>query len=270
MQTHVMNHAEIARYAPSVFAETARADRSGKYAFIPTSQVLGALEAEGWQVRDANQTRIRKGPKEYAKHLLRLAHPSIPPVLEGLHPELILVNSHDGSSSYTLMAGFFRLACSNGLIVRDGNLGEVRVRHTGDVVRDVLEGSARIMADVPELTRQVREFSAIDLSDSERLIYAESALRSRYGVGESGQNLAPITAESVLSVRRSEDRKRDLWHTFNVVQENIMKGGQRGRTETGKRTRTRSIASVNASVDVNRALWFLTSEMAKLKTAKTA
>ncbi len=33
-----------------------------------------------------------------------------------LYPELVLVNSHDGLSSYHLIAGVFRLTRSNGLV----------------------------------------------------------------------------------------------------------------------------------------------------------
>lgn len=49
-------------------------------------------------------------------------------------PEIILLNSHDGSSSYQMLLGLFRQVCANGLIYVDV-LGEVRVLHKVDVDR---------------------------------------------------------------------------------------------------------------------------------------
>lgn len=49
-------------------------------------------------------------------------------------PEIILLNSHDGSSSYQMLPGLFRQVCANVLIYFDV-LGEVRVLHKVDVDR---------------------------------------------------------------------------------------------------------------------------------------
>jgi len=62
-----------------------------------------------------------------------------------------------------------------------------------------------------------------------------------------------------------DDRAPDLWTTFNRVQENIIKGGVRGRNATGKRTTTRAVNGIDQGVKLNRALWVLAEEMRKLK-----
>jgi hypothetical protein len=36
---------------------------------------------------------------------------------------------------------------------------------------------------------------------------------------------APITPEQIINPRRVLDRGQDLWTTFNVVQENVIRGG---------------------------------------------
>jgi uncharacterized protein DUF932 len=41
---------------------------------------------------------------------------------------LILLNSHDGTSSYQLMSGVFRIVCRNGLIVSEGEAQMIRCR----------------------------------------------------------------------------------------------------------------------------------------------
>ena len=55
----------------------------------------------------------------------------------------------------------------------------------------------------------------------------------------------------------------------NVLQENAIKGGQTawGRDAHGKQRRTtsREVGAIDQDVKINRALWHLATEMAKLK-----
>ncbi|OKN68838.1 hypothetical protein AM469_006565 [Pseudomonas aeruginosa] len=53
------------------------------------------------------QTRVRnEDRREYTKHLIRLRHAS---QINGDEAnEIILLNSHDGTSSYQMLAGMFR------------------------------------------------------------------------------------------------------------------------------------------------------------------
>ena len=64
--------------------------------------------------------------------------------------------------------------------------------------------------------------------------------------------------------RRLEDRAPNLWTTYNKVQEHMLTGGVRGQTKTGKCTTTRAVQGVTENVKLNKALWTLTEEMAKL------
>jgi hypothetical protein len=71
----------------------------------------------------------------------------------------------------------------------------------------------------------------------------------------------------VLDPRRTADAGQDLWSTFNVVQENVVRGGLEYRSANGRRNRTRSVTGIAQNVSVNKALWTLAEEMAKLKLA---
>ena len=81
------------------------------------------------------------------------------------------------------------------------------------------------------------------------------------------ENEAPITANQLLSTRRIADRNPDLWSNFNRVQENIIRGGLRGRTANGNRTTTREVKSIDNNVKLNKALWILADGMRQLKQA---
>ena len=85
---------------------------------------------------DANRVRD-EGKREHTKHMIRLRHAS---QINGAEAnEIVLLNSHDGTSSYQMLAGMFRFVCSNGLVC--GNtVADVRVPHKGDVAGLVIEG----------------------------------------------------------------------------------------------------------------------------------
>lgn len=249
---------QIARYAPSVLADEAHSSRGERYRFIPTSQVLDGLRAEGFQPFEVRQTRVRDlSRREFTKHMVRLRHANSI-TTQGEVPEIVLLNSHDGTSSYQLLAGFFRMVCSNGLIA--GNVCEdVRIRHSGRVVHDVIEGSFRVLEEVSQAAERIESYKAIELAPQEQLLLANSALALRW------DDKAPVTAQAVLQPRRWEDRKGDLWTTFNRIQENLVRGGVSGRGATGRRMTTREVGGVSENVKLNRALWSLADGMAQLK-----
>src|SRR6266496_3515852 len=95
---------QIRTVAPSVFATKPYAAMSEKYRFFETSYVVEALMREDFAVARAQQSRSRiEGKGEYTKHLLRFRHASqAESAVQSVIPEIVLVNSHDGSSTYHL------------------------------------------------------------------------------------------------------------------------------------------------------------------------
>lgn len=261
---------QIRNVAPSIFATEAHGSRSSRYSYIPTSDVLASLRREGFQPFMVTQGGSRDLEKrDFTKHMLRLRHESLAaPGVGETFREIVLVNSHDGTSSYQLMAGMFRLVCSNGMIVgAGGGFDEIRVKHTGDVQRAVIDGCIEILERMPEVSEQVSEWSAMRLGAGEQAAFARAALEMRYEADE-----APFTADKLLTVRRREDEIPTLWNTLNTVQENVIRGGVGYilRDEQGRRKqirRTREVAGIDQNVRLNRALWVLAEEMKKLKTA---
>jgi hypothetical protein len=106
---------------------------------------------------------------------------------------------------------------------------------------------------------------ALTLNTDEERAFATTALALRYGKRAEGQPPAPVTAAQLVEARRPEDLGHSLWTSFQRVQENVMRGGQPGRSTQGRRVRTREVASIDRGVSLNRALWMLAEEMRKLK-----
>lgn len=87
----------------------------------------------------------------------------------------------------------------------------------------------------------------------EERAFATAALALRHGERTEGQPAAPIAAEQLLELRRPEDVGHTTWAVFQRVQENMLRGGQTGRTAQGRRLQTRAVGSIDRSVNLNRA-----------------
>lgn len=263
--TRPLSLEQIAQVAPSVFADRPYHAVSERYKFIPTSNILSGLQSEGWQVMRATEQRVRLADKKgFTKHCLIFQHVDAQPLAKvgDTMPRIVLTNSHDRASGYVVEAGLFRLACLNGLMVSDANIGKVSVRHSGtDIIERVIEGTYSVMSDMAEISSHAADMHGLILSEREQRIYANAALGLRW------EENAPVAPEQLLQVRRSADAGTDLWSTYNRVQENIIRGGLYGRNAQGRRAHTRGVNSINEDTRINRALWQLAEEMQKQKLA---
>ena len=255
---------------PSAFALAKHDSRSERYTYIPTVNVIEGLMGEGFQPFRAIQGKSRvEGKAEFTKHLIRFRHAdhAIANINDSA-PEVILINSHDGTSSYKLMAGIFRMVCSNGLIVADSTVGSLSVPHKGDIVSQVIEGSFEIIGNSNHALETTREWQNLQLTAGEQNAFAEAAHELRFSDAE-GEVKTPITPAQLLNPRRNADTGNDLWRTFNRVQENVIRGGLhawgRDAENRMRRVTTREVRGIDQDVKLNRAMWMLTEKMAELK-----
>lgn len=276
---------ELRKIAPSAFAMEKHSSRSDRYAYIPTSDVIEGMMRNGFQPFKATQSRSRiEGKTEYTKHMIRFrSQDAITPMVVGdTVPEVVLINSHDGTSTYQLSAGFYRLVCSNGLMVSEGMQDSIRIPHKGNIIDAVIEGSNRIVNGSGAAIATIENWNSLQLTAGEQQAFAEAAHQIRFADSD-GSITTPITAAQLLTPRRSEDRNRntwtapipDLWHTLNVVQENVIRGGISARAPRtpqarGRMVTTHAVKGIDADARLNRALWTLAERMAELKGARVA
>ncbi len=262
---------------PSAFATQPHKSRSERYTYIPTSDVIEAMMREGFQPFKAMQGGSRvEGKKEFTKHLIRFRHPDMQGIaVNGNLPEVVLINSHDGTSAYKLMAGIFRMVCSNGLIIAESTIGSLSVPHKGDVVNRVIEGSFEIVGNSRKALDTITGWQNLQLTNGEQTAFAEAAHTIRFADAE-GKIDTPITASMLLGVRRAADDASDLYTTMNIVQENVLRGGLTARAPRkpgeyrGRRVTTRTVNGIDQDVRLNRALWQLAERMAELKGMRLA
>lgn len=257
---HPLTDEKIQQIAPSIFAVEKHNSRSERYTHIPTGHVLRGLRKEGFSPFMVCQTRPRdEGNREHTKHMIRLRHQSQIGAKEA--NEIILVNSHNGSSSYQMLSGVFRFACANGLVFGDVQ-SDIRIRHSGDVLDNVITGAYSVLEGFEKVDQQREGMKALTLNIGEQNAFAHAALALKY---DTEVTPAPVTERQILHAQRPDDLSSDLWTTFNRVQENMIRGGLVGRNAKGKRMQTREVKGIDQGIKLNRALWVLAEGMRALK-----
>jgi len=257
-----LTHDELFRTVPSIFSESKHDSRSDRYTYIPTITLLDNLKREGFQPFFACQTRVRDLTKrDHTKHMLRLRREG--QITGNQVPEIILLNSHDGSSSYQMLPGLFRAVCQNGLICGE-TFGEVRVPHKGDVVERVIEGAYEVLSIFERVDEKREEMQQLILPPPTQLALAKAALTYRYG-----DEHQPVSESQILSPRRWQDESPDLWTTYQRIQENLIKGGLRGRNAHGRNQQTRAVRGIDGDVKLNRALWVMAETMLEHAQGRT-
>lgn len=245
---------ELQQHVPSVFSADRHESRSEKYAYIPTITLLQNLQREGFQPFFACQSRVRDpGKREHTKHLLRLRRAG--QITGQQVPEIILLNSHDGSSSYQMLPGIFRSVCTNSLVCGQ-SFGEIRVPHRGNVVEKVIEGAYEVLGVFDRVEEKRDAMQSLLLPSPVQQAFAKAALHYRFGDAHQ-----PVTEAQILAPRRYEDRQSDLWTVYNRVQESLIKGGLAGRSAQGKRSHTRAVKGIDGDLKLNRALWVMAEEL---------
>jgi Domain of unknown function (DUF932) len=239
---------------------------SSKYAFIPTTQALAVLADYGWFPTQANEAKTRKAEhKGFQRHAIRLINEkmNLELMTSDVLPQLLLRNSHAGTSSFILTEALHVMMCSNGLVKASGIQDEIRVRHIG-YTDGLMEAAVRqITTGIPETLEQTDRFKRLMLTEGEREAYAKAAIELRF----DGEKYA-VEPQQMLYTHRKAERDPNLWNTFNVVQEKVIRGGVRQRRADGSRIKSRRVQNIQEDIRLNKALWVLTEQMAKLKEAQ--
>lgn len=261
--TAIITRDDLRQIVPSAFAAQPFHAMSDRYRYVGTDQALDIMGGLGFQPVQAMQSRTRIEEKRgYTRHFVRLRHIDhlTNPAGEEV-PEIVLENSHDGSAAYRLHAGIYRFVCSNGLLIASASFGTISVKHAGgrDFESRIIDATRQITEETPKAFDAVARWKQIILPRPVQIRMAEQAMALK--------PLEGVRPAALLTARREEDYtdaegNRDLWRTLNTLQESMMRGGVQGINPRGRRTRTRSIRSVTATIGLNRSLWRIAENFA--------
>jgi hypothetical protein len=211
----------------------------------------------GWEPVQAIGVKARKGGNSaIKKHLVKFRN-------EGVYMadadgnvdsyiEVLLTNSHDGSSTFRFEAGIFRVVCSNGLVVKDNDLGTLKIRHQGydfETLRSLIN---TMVEKLPDVVGRINTFSDTLLEEINIDDFALKAAQLRFGDEMINYNI-----QSLLEVTRNEDQGNNIWCVLNRLQEKLVNGGFNYQNEKGKTRKARAIKNFTQNIEFNSKLWEL-------------
>ena len=245
-----------------------------KFSNIKSASVSDMLLKLGWEASSMKAVRTRDNARQvFARHLVsysKIGESNSRQVGQTL-PRINLLNANDGTSSFQLYAGFFRLVCLNGLIT--GTSFQVQKinhsTHPEKIGERIANSVASIETDLRRAESVIDTWSQIETTDENALNLARLAVNLRWQVpagielNENQKRIREDRANDLLGVRRHEDKGNKLWEVFNRIQENTMRGGFYAVNEfltdaqgnSPSYRRVRPIGSIVEQVRINRALW---------------
>lgn len=238
----------------SVFTTSAHPRMSEKYTHVPTSIIIEDMAKLGWEVSMVKEVKARKDIG-YQKHIVKFRNNEIKITGENndvVFPEIVLVNSHNGSSSFKFMVGLFRLVCENGLIIMDQTFENISVYHRGYNFEHLRTNIQFIIEQLPLIVESMNKMCQRSLIQNEKEDFAKKALEIRF------PNRS-FNYDEILNPVRNEDKGDDIWSVFNVIQEKLIKGlmsyGVKGRVR-----KARPIKNIDQDLKINSELYKLALE----------
>lgn len=277
---------ELIKAVPAVTALAPHYSRSERYGHATTLDVVDAMLAHGYQIASASAATVRKVDRVgYQRHMVRMRQPvsDLRQIGDAL-PEVSIVNSHDGTSSFQVSAGLLRIVCLNGLMVGTA-WQDYRIAHRSNIVPRVIDAAFTVVSQFGNIGERVGHMQRLQLTSAQQSEFAERAHALRYGTDEEDDDDAttatnPAEArparilpspDMFLRPRRWDDTGNDLWTTYNRVQENVIRGGlvtvgtvpraPGSRSMRYARRTSRAVKTIDGSVKINRGLWDIAESM---------
>ena len=149
--------------------------------------------------------------------------------------------------------GYFRLVCSNGLIVAAGPAETIRTKHNINssisLLDNLTERIDQLTSNFPVIAQKIDNFKQRNLTEEEQLGFAKFAIQGRYlyrpQLPKKFSDLDGC-ASKILLPRRNADEGTSAWVVYNRVQENIVRGIENF---------SQPIRSYSDNIRVNTLLW---------------
>jgi len=244
-----LNFETLKTQVPAIFTTSPSPKMSDRYTFVPTMDILGNFEQEGWKVYSAKQT----GRSQYATHEIRLRNGELPAVGDSLI-EAVIRNSHNGLTTFSVSSGLHRLVCSNGLTVPTSLAEQFNIRHQNFDLGEVRRLTDSFASRLPVIQESLVKMESRELTMDEKVGFVKGAAAIRW---REGNMPSTMSIEEILNPMRDGDVGDSLWKVFNVVQEKMVRGGVSYRSGRGRLTSMRELKNISVVNNVNTKLWEL-------------
>jgi hypothetical protein len=258
-----LSREELKSLAPSIFNHTVGTKLTEKYVHIPTDTIVDDMEALGWVPYSVKTVRSRAKNAATKKHLVQFFNPDIVINDENgeadMYPQLLLINSHDGSTAVKFEMGVFRLVCENGLVIKSQDFGGFKMRHMGYSFEDLRVYINQLVETLPTVVANLNKFSQVEMTPEQQYEFATKAVEARFG---EEKELSSEEIDNLLSAERKEDQGNSVWVVMNRVQEKLTNGGFSYLNAKGKPRKARAIKNFTQDIDFNQKIWSLIEEYA--------
>lgn len=249
--------------APAFVSKDKSPTRLSRYEFVNSMDVVRALYDRGWVVDSYGQEGKNKVANdrdrvEYKRHWAVFKNAKLDMLNNDNEfvPRFMFVNSHDGTSRFDIIFLVLRKVCTNGLFLTR-SFQQRRIRHDKGILSETdIESFIHNMDSYyDEVMSKSSVMKSIYLTQSEKLEFARHCkeIRWKYRDNKSFK----LNEERLLEPRRDSDRGDDFWRVFNVVQENITKGGvltDDSKFDKPKRYTTRDLQDKFYEIEMSKNL----------------
>jgi hypothetical protein len=219
------------------------------------------MEALGWFPYSVKTVRSRTKNAATKKHLVQFFNPDI--VINNekgeadMYPQLLLINSHDGSTAVKFEMGVFRLVCENGLVIKSQDFGGFKMRHMGYSFEDLRVYINQLVETLPTVVANLNKFSQVEMTPEQQYEFATKAIEARFG---EEKQLPAEEIDNLLAAERKEDEGNNVWVVLNRVQEKLTNGGFGYLNAKGKVRKSRAVKNFTQDIDMNTKLWAIAEE----------
>jgi hypothetical protein len=246
------NNVERMRHvAPALFTGEAHPRMSSRYAFTNTYEMVKMMQAKGYGV-----SSVTGGRTKFSKLMVRLRMPTLYTHTygdAGGAPELVIVDSHDGTSRLKMYLGWIQFLCMNGLVAGDMIFARSYMHTAPDLMAQVILELQDVGMYVDKMKDRMVRMMKHETTGAERAYLADSTTRERFGEDRDGTFVIDMRRK-LLEPRREQDKGTDLYTVVNVIQENALRGGMR-YTSGARRLRLADVRSVDKNLSINQQLW---------------
>lgn len=245
--------------APALFAKSAHPKMTTRYSFTNTYDILLHMHNRGYRV-----TSVQGGTSLYSKVLVRLRPEGYE--AKDYAPELVVGDSHDGSMRLKLLMGFITFICMNGCVAGDILYSKSFLHLSPDLMAQIMLELDDMGTHINTLHKRVDAMKAYKVTDTERLVLADTAVKIRFGEDRSGSFIADMRQKLLKPRRPSDESAQTMFNALNVVQENVIRGGM-NYMSNNRLLRMRDVRSVNMNIALNTALWKQAEELMQREAA---
>lgn len=259
MQNSVINF-DLNMVSPEI--QTSK-EMSKYYQVMDTRTLVGEiLKLDMFEVVQVSTKKTRKASSNgRGVHIVKLRSLQVVEIDgDQLKPEIVIMNSYDGTCPLKVYVGVYRIICSNGLVVATKEFGQFSVRHMGTPAEAAFEVAMGFLDQLAIVVDKQKEMSAISLSETQIESFTRQAIALRWANVKSDASL-----EGFAEVLRPEDEGSSLWKVYNRLQEALTIGAV--KLEGMKRT-GRPLKSAIADTEFNQNLFELAMSYTKYEDAE--